>query len=185
MAVRQFHNGFDLFAKVRIGYAKYRHILYRRMQDKSIFNFLGVNVDAPGNDHVGLAVRQIQVAVGVDVADIAQRCPVVVNRMRGGFGFVWRIVVLEAALWLLEIHHALIANRQLDAVFVTDAQYAVYGASNRTRMGEPFLRADDRRTITLSACVILPKNGPPPAHHLVLDFFRAGCRCVNCTLVAA
>ena len=43
--------------------------------DQQVLRLLRIDVDAARDDHVGLAVGQVQVALGVDVADVAERGP--------------------------------------------------------------------------------------------------------------
>ena len=119
----------------------------------------------------------------IDVAYITQRGPIVVDRMGGCPGLVRRIVILETAHILLEVDHAFFAWSEFFTALIADAQHAVIGTTNRAGMGEPILRAYHTGAISLGTGLVLPQNGPPPAHHLLFDFLRARrCR-VNRTLV--
>ena len=99
--------------------------------------------------------------------------------MGGCAGLIRRIVILETAHVLLEVDHAFFACSEFFTVLIADAQHAVIGTTNRARVGEPILRANNAGAISLGTGVVLPQNGPPPAHHLLFDFFRAGSRGMN------
>ncbi|MNL53410.1 hypothetical protein D3C87_1766540 [compost metagenome] len=60
------------------------------MAPQHLLDFAGVHVEAAGNDHVLLAVGQVQVAFGVDVADVAGVQPAVDE----GFGGLVRLLVV-------------------------------------------------------------------------------------------
>ena len=48
------------------------------------FDFGRVYVRAPGHDHVGLAIGEVEVALGVEISEVAERLPAVVCRGRIG-----------------------------------------------------------------------------------------------------
>ena len=107
------------------------------------------------------------------------------NGVGGRLGFVRSVMVFEAAFRLLEVNHPFFARRHIGTAFVANVQNASDGSTHRAGVLKPLLRRYHRCAVTLRASVVLPQNGPPPIHHLVFYFLRAGCRCVNRALVAA
>src|SRR5271166_6359713 len=57
--------------------AKHSRLANRGMLHQDFFNIFGEYVDAPGNDHVFLAVYQEQESILVNVAEIARAQPAV------------------------------------------------------------------------------------------------------------
>ena len=89
------------------------------MCDEHVFDLLRVDVHAAADDHVSLAVGQVQVAVLVEVADIAERGPATgqlgIGRLLGS------LVVLECAA-AGEVHAADLAGAEVIAIVVADVQ---------------------------------------------------------------
>ena len=124
-----------------------------------------------------LAVGEVEIAVLVEIADVAERRPAVAAI--GGFG-LGGIVAIGEGRPAVEIDDAVDARRQgLARLLVDDADMADKGASDRAAMGEPFLRSDDRDAVAFGAGVIFDENRPPPVDHLLLDLDRTGRGGVN------
>src|SRR5262249_34320895 len=63
--------GTDLLAELLVGNAEHRAIAHAGHLDQHRFDLRGIDVDPARDDHVALAIAQIDVAVVVLVADIA------------------------------------------------------------------------------------------------------------------
>ena len=109
--------------------------------------------------------------------DVPQRAPApVVERLAGLLGIV---VVLEAgrAGPTPEVHHAVLADRELLAVVPTDVDLAPDGPAHRPGMGQRLLRGDPGHAHPLGARVVLVDDRAPPLDHPALHLGRArGCR---------
>jgi hypothetical protein len=62
-------------AHFRIGHADHGNVGDPRVAGQDVFGLLRVDVHAAGDDHVGLAVGEVKVAVLVEVADVTERPP--------------------------------------------------------------------------------------------------------------
>ena len=89
------NHGLDGFAHLGVGHADHRDVADGWMAREDVLRLLRVDVHPARDDHVGLAVREVQVAVGVEVADVAERPPAVLVRDR--CGLLGIVVILERA----------------------------------------------------------------------------------------
>jgi hypothetical protein len=112
-----------------------------------------VHVRAAGHDHVAAPVCEVEVALGVDPAEIAQRLPAVVGRP----GLGTDVAVGRAlAARRHHVHLADLAQREVVAVLVEDADLAVAGRlADGARVREPLRAGDERATDALGAAVHL------------------------------
>ena len=69
--VGSFHDRQHRFAHVVVRYADDSDIGNGRVADQTVLDLLWVDVDSAGDDHEGLAVGEKEVAVLIDVADVA------------------------------------------------------------------------------------------------------------------
>ena len=85
------------------------------MGQQDVFDLLGIDVDPAGHDHEGPAVGEVEVAVLVDPADVAERAPGRMGGMlrRARLGRV--AVVLERRRRVLEVHGPGLPHRDLVA----------------------------------------------------------------------
>src|SRR3546814_2170028 len=116
------------------------------MGDEQIFDLLRIDIHAARDNHEALSIGQIQIAVGVDMPDIAERAPlrmVRMTRIACLFGVV-EILEIPSAL---EIDEAVDARRHLASLLVADMKRAPIGAPDRSRPFEPLLRSDEGRAI--------------------------------------
>ena len=91
-ASRRLDDRLDLLAPVVVGDAEDRGVGDRGVREQHALDLGRIDVDAAGDDHVGLAVAEEQVAVVVEVADVAdgeEAGPAV------GLGLVLVLEVLE------------------------------------------------------------------------------------------
>jgi hypothetical protein len=149
------------------------------MQDQRVLDDLRVDVDATRDDHEGLAVREVKIAVRIDVADVAECGPIGMLRVLGGARFLRVLVIGEGHLVALEVDGAGFAGRKLAAFVVADVKNADGGAAHRARPLEPIFAVDARGAVALGTGVILVQDGSPPVDHLALDLDRAGRGCVD------
>src|SRR5207244_3350445 len=61
----------DAFAELIVGDAENRAVVNARTALKHGLDFRGIDIDPAGDDHVALAVVEKQIAVGIEVADVA------------------------------------------------------------------------------------------------------------------
>src|SRR3984885_12487939 len=69
--IHELHHRLDLFAQIVVGDADDGHVQHGWMAGQEVLGFLGIDVDPTGDDHVALAVGEVQVPLGVDMANIA------------------------------------------------------------------------------------------------------------------
>ena len=67
------NHGFDFFTEIDIGYPKYCCIGDLWMCNQQIFGFLGLDVNAAGDDHECRAIRQVEEPVPIQVTNITHR----------------------------------------------------------------------------------------------------------------
>ncbi len=79
----QLDEGLGRLAAVIVGNADHDHFLHRGMGVDRLLDHLRIDVEAAGDDHVLLAVDQIEIAVGVHVADVAGQKAVADEGFRG------------------------------------------------------------------------------------------------------
>ena len=145
------------------------------MQQQRRFDFGRVHVRAAGDDHVLGAAVDEQVAVVVEVAEIAER---ELLAPMDAVGLV-RVVVIAEPDAVLHVDLADGAGRHLVAVVVEDQQpHAANRPTDGPRLLEPAVRLGDRRR-ALHAAVGLPDHRAPPRHHLRLHLGRTGRRGVH------
>ncbi|CKT39602.1 Uncharacterised protein [Mycobacterium tuberculosis] len=136
------------------------------MGDQEVLRLLRVDVHAAGDDHVVAPAGQEQVAVVVEIADVADGYPAVLVARRRGFR---RIVEVFEGVPALEIDFARLVRRQLAAVGAHDVHPALYGLADRTRMRQPILGCDQRRPAGFRGGIVLVDDRSPPVNHLLLD----------------
>ena len=73
--VARLHHGLDLFAELLVRHAEHRHVQHLGVRDQQVLGLLRIDVHAAGDDHVRLAIGQVQVAFRVHMADVAERGP--------------------------------------------------------------------------------------------------------------
>ena len=112
----------------------------------------GVHVGAADQDHVRLAVAEIDVALGVLAAEISERLPVA--RTRPGPG---ADVAVRRRRVLAPAHPDLadLARRKLSTVGIEDAHLAHERAPHRAAVLEPLAAGDDAERLRLGAAVEL------------------------------
>ena len=141
------------------------------MGDQQVLQLLGIDVHPAGDDHEALAVGQVEEAVLVQPAHIAQRRPAVPVGVLGHL--IGRIVIAERRA-AGEIDDALAARRQRLAVVAADLHLGRRALAHRALVGQPVVRADMAEAVALAAGVVFVDDRPPPLHHLLLDRDGAG-----------
>ena len=79
----QLDEGLCGLAAILVGNADHDHLLHAWMGVDRLLDHLRIDVEAAGDDHVLLAVDQIEIAVGVHVADVAGEEAVADEGLRG------------------------------------------------------------------------------------------------------
>ena len=118
LRVEQLHDGLHLLAEVVVGHAEHRDVGHRGWMHEHVLGLLRVDVHAAADDREALAVGEVEVAVVVEVADVAEVEPALRAAALGRLLGV--AVVLEARRRGLEPDVADLADRQLVVVVVAD-----------------------------------------------------------------
>ena len=131
----------------------------------------GIDVHPAGNDHVALAVTQVQVAVLVEVADVADREQVADARLAR---LLLALVIVEAGLAHPHVDQAGLAGRHLGAVLVQDLDAPSTATPCRPSRACSATRRSDRRAAALGRRVVLDDDRSPPLEHRPLDLVGHG-----------
>ena len=70
--IERLHNSLDLLAHFLVGNAEDCGISTAGCVDENVLRLLRIDVHAARDDHVGLAVGQIEISLGVEIADVTQ-----------------------------------------------------------------------------------------------------------------
>ena len=185
-ALGQLQGGLHPFAELFVGHTEHRHIHNGRMAGEHPFDLGRVDVHAARDDHVDLAIRQIQVAVVVEVADVAEGEHAWFAVGLGGLRRVAEVLEVGA-------HGIAHMDDAFDEaccvgpgrcagaiVFGHDLHDHVgHRLAHRTWLGEPFLGTDLRHHTAFGGAVVLGDLRAPPIDHVALHRGRAGCRTVQ------
>src|SRR5262249_46394578 len=141
------------------------------VRGQQVLCLLRVDVDPAGDDHVALAIGEVQVSVSIDVTDVAD----------GAGGSVWaaalrgfrRILKVLERGRAAEPDQAIGADRGFVAVLVEYEQLTEYRTADRAGMSEPLGRVAERQAVELSGPVILGDDRPEPVDHCPFEWHRA------------
>ncbi len=165
-------HGLHLLAEIGVGHAEHRGIGDLGMRDQQVLALLRVDVHAAGDDHERRAVGEMEIAVLIEVADVADGAHAAVRR--AGLLRLLRIVeVLERGAGL-EPDGAGRAARTLLEVGIEDVQLAEQHAADGAGMGQPFLAVAGGEAQSLGRAVVLVNDGPPPRDHVALHLQGTG-----------
>ena len=64
------HDTFHDFAQVLVGNTDHGSVVNRRVGDQEVLGLLGVDVRSPRDDHVGLAIREVEVPIVIEISDV-------------------------------------------------------------------------------------------------------------------
>ncbi len=109
-----------------------------------------------------------------DVADVAERRPRLVHRVRRRAGLLRVVVVLEGPRRLLEVDDAVLARGQLGAFVVAHVQGPEDRLADRAGVRQPVVGGGVGDAVALGGAVVLVDDRAPPLEHLVLHRHRAG-----------
>ena len=93
-----FDDGLDLLAVLVVREPEHRDVVDGRVGEQDVLDLLGVDVDAARVDRERLAVGEVDVAVVVEVADVAERATCSAACLRG-LGLVAVIAEVIGAEW--------------------------------------------------------------------------------------
>ncbi|PAV67260.1 hypothetical protein WR25_10349 [Diploscapter pachys] len=151
-----------LFAR----HADHRDVGDGRMRHQQILDFLRIDVHPARNDHEALAIGQEQIAIRIDVPDIAQRRPArIIMRLRR----LHRIVEIFELRPVAEEDVARFPRRQLDARVVDDMDIAQHRTPDRPRLAQPFLARQGGDPAAFGARIIFVDDRSQPFDHRALD----------------
>ena len=165
-------HGLDLLAHVVVGDAEHGDVADARVGEDLALDLGRVDVHAPGDDHVALAVAEEQEAVLVEVADVADGEEPVGVVVLVGLGLV--ALVLEVLAAHLHPDGARAPRRRpaLPSSSVIFSSEIGPRAADRARVLEPVLGGGGRAA-ALGGAVVLPDHRAPPVEHLLLHVDRA------------
>ena len=168
----ELHDGADLLSPLGMRDADDAAVGDGRMLRERGLDLCGVDVDAARDDHVGAAVAEGEVAVGVEEADVAEREELAAAALRRLSGIA---LVLEGRAGA-EVEVAGGTGRAGPAVRVEDVHLeARPGPPDGARVREPLLGGDPDAA-ALRAAVELVEHGAEPLDHspLHVDGDRRG-----------
>ena len=88
-AFHDFHDGADFLAPLVTRNPDHHAVADRRVVEQDRLDLGRIDVHAAGHDHVGLAVAEEEVALLVDVADVADRVQLTAAAGRVFSGSLW------------------------------------------------------------------------------------------------
>ena len=130
-----------------------------------------IDVGAAAQDHVGEPVAEIEIALGIQSSDIAERFPAVGAALRLGAKIV---IGAAGAVIGKKIDLAGLPRCDVVAVFANDAQAGGFAdLADRTLMREPFDARDDAGALPLGAPIeLLDPLRPQPLDPFFLQPWR-------------
>src|SRR5262245_8471903 len=146
----------------------------------SRFSLSRIDIHAPRDDHEGRAVRQVDEAVGIDIADIADRAHRTVGR--ACFRSPRRIVEILEWRRRLEPQLSRLADWAFPHGLIEHMQLAEQDAPHGAPVREPFGAVAGCEAEPLRGPIVFVDDGPPPFDHLLLDGDRAGRGSVHSAL---
>ena len=162
------HDSHQRLAELRIRNAEHGAIMHARQRMQRGLDFGGIDVDAARNHHVALAVADEDVAVGVDIADVAGGDePVAID-----LGAFLRLVVIGEIGIARDprVDLADLALRQLLSVIADEAQLrAGRNLADGAGLFQRVLGSGKRDRAGLGRAVELVDHRPPPFDHRALD----------------
>ena len=169
-------DGLDLLAELVVRDPEHGGVGHRRMRDEHVLGLLRIDVDAARDDHVRLAVGEVEIALLVQVADVADRGP---PALVARCGRLLRVVVVLERPAALRPHHPRPPRRELAPILVEDVRRADEGAPDRSAMREPVVGVDRGEQVDLRRRVVLVHDRSEPIDHLRLDLRRTWRRRVD------
>ena len=177
--VDRLHDGVHALTHLRVGDAEHRGVHHLRVGDEEVLGLLRVDVHAARHDHEVAAVGEVEVALVVEVPDVADRRPPVVSRV---------LAVFSASLWYSKSivrspgsNHTTPGSPDGSSSPSSSRMWIVVknGLADRAGMREPLLARDHRGAHALGRRVVLEDDRAPPLDHPALDLDRARRRGVD------
>ncbi len=172
----RFDHRLDFFAPVVVRDAEHGDVGHRRVAGKLGLDLGRVDVHPARDDHVAAPVAQEQVAVGVQVADVADGEQLARPRRPR---LLLVLVIGERRRAHLHVDQALLAGRYLVVRPVEHVHLrALPRQADRPRLAQPLFRRDEGPA-ALGRRVVLDDDRSQPVDHLPFDLRRARCRAVD------
>ena len=175
LPAHRLHDALHLFTHFLVGDAEHRDVEHLGVGDQQVLGLLGIDVHAAGHDHEVAPIGEVQVALVVDVAHVADRRPSLLVVRRRGLLRVLVVLERRRPFARLEPHDARFADGELGAVFVADVNDVTAWPPHRSRVVEPFGGGDERCAGCFSRAVVLVDDRAPPLQHALLHV--DGTRC--------
>ena len=138
----KFEDRVDALAEFRIGQADHDAGAHFWMRQYRGLDFGRIDIGAAAQDHVGKPVAEIEIAVGIEPADVAERFPAI----GAAFRFSAEIMIGAAGAVIgQEVDFAGLAGRDVVAVLADDPQArGLADLADRTLVLKPFDARNDR-----------------------------------------
>src|ERR1700733_7105346 len=176
-AGHELNGSFDFLAQVVVRHTEHRRVSDLRMRDEQVFAFLRIDVHTSGDDHEYGTVSQVQKAIFVEVANIANRAHRTIGREYLLRAF--RVVEVLEARGQLEPHVAYSSGRAGIHIDVKNVNLAEQLPSDRALVRQPLGGIAGGDPHPLGRSVIFENDRPPPVYHLLFDKDRTGCRSMD------
>src|SRR5450830_2658 len=176
LRIPEFHNGLHLLAEILVRYTDDSNVLHKGMLQQYVLGLLRIDIDAAGNDHVGEAIRSVEVAVRIQPADIPISGPTLWGICVSS---LYRVLVIGKSRPSLKANQSLFARSTLLPIAIKNVDLALHCRPYRTRMGQPIRSGNHRCACALRSAVVFPHDGSPPLDHPPLDVHWAGSRSMH------
>ena len=93
------------------------------MLDQQVLRLLGIDVDTATDDEILASIRQVKIALIIEIPEVAESCPA---QLVVGFLCLCRILVVGEVGAAFEIDRADLSGGQLVAMIVQDVESAFY-----------------------------------------------------------
>ena len=161
------HDTFYDFAQVLVGNTDHGGVVNRGVRNEQVLGLLRVDVGSPRDDHVGLAIREVQIPIVIEISDVTNRARITDEVSR--FGGLRRIVEVLEVRVPAEPHRARGPGRTGFAIVVEDENLADDRMTHCALVSEPVVRVAEREAVSLSRGVVLDDDRPEPRDHLLFD----------------
>ena len=161
----------DAFAKLIVGNAENRAVLNAGTALKHSFDFGWIDIHPARDDHVPLAVVEEQIAIGIEVADVAASDETVDF---DGAAVIVAAVVVEIGIGRQSrVDFAADPGRLFATLLVEDLDRAAGSDTTHcSRPRKPVLRSADGGDAGFGPAVGFHEDRPPPGNHRPLDIRR-------------
>src|SRR5262249_52133416 len=164
--------GVHALAPLVVGHAEHGRVLDHRVTVERVLDLGRIDVHATGDDHVALAIADVDEALRVHVGHVADGEPVAADGVPRRLGIL--VVLVEDARIAAHVELAGLAGRHGPAVVVQDGELdALWRPAARAGLSQQVLGAEDGVESELRRAVALVEHWPEEGDHRVLHQPRA------------